>query len=235
MKIAGLNKTTLLDFPGRVAATIFTYGCNFVCPFCYNRDLVLEDSANPEFLTEKEVLDFLIKRKKVLTGVCISGGEPTIQPGLPDFIHKIKEIGYFTKLDTNGYKPDLIKHLLDEKLLDYIAMDVKGTGAKYPVKCGLKEMEIDKIDRSIAIIKQSGIEHEFRTTIVKELHTIDDLITIGKWLESNNWYLQPFEDNDNVIKRGYPSYSRTELSEIKNALFEQNCQVNVRAIDNYTT
>ena len=215
MKIAGLNKTTLLDYPNHVAAAIFTSGCNFRCPFCHNSDLIYGNIPDSELLNEDDILDFLTKRKNVLKGLCISGGEPTIQPDLPNFVRKVKELGYLVKLDTNGYQPEVLENLINENLLDYIAMDIKNTKDKYHTTCGISDkISLEKIEKSILLLKQSGLIHEFRTTVVKELHTIDDLIEIGEWLSGSDWYLQPFEDNDKVLKNGYTSYSETEINEI---------------------
>lgn len=180
MKIAGLNKTTLLDYPELVAATVFTAGCNFRCPFCHNRDLVMGEGL--AYIPEEEVLAFLEKRRKVLAGVCISGGEPTLQPDLGEFIRKVKRLGYRVKLDTNGYRPEVLRELLAEDLLDYVAMDLKNCKAKYAVTAGRPELELTKIITSVEMIKRSGIPHEFRTTVVKELHTESDLMEIGKWI-----------------------------------------------------
>ena len=183
MLILGLNKTTLLDYPGRVAATVFTGGCNFRCPFCHNGGLVLEPSAGDVF-SEEEILAFLMKRKKILKGVCITGGEPTMQADLPEFIRKLKEIGYQVKLDTNGYAPQVLERLLDEKLLDYVAMDIKNCREKYVMTVGMSGKEdsfqINRIEQSVELLKHSGIDYEFRTTVVKELHDKQDIFKILK-------------------------------------------------------
>ena len=181
MLIVGLNKTTLLDYPGRVAATVFTSGCNFRCPFCHNGHLVLKPSAL-EVYSEGEVFSFLLKRRNVLKGVCITGGEPTLQADLPDFIRRVKELGYSVKLDTNGYEPEVLETLLKEKLLDYVAMDIKNCKEKYAQTVGLEGFETGRIEKSVALLKASGIDYEFRTTVVREFHEREDLRKIGMWL-----------------------------------------------------
>ncbi len=227
MLIVGLNKTTLLDYPGRVAATVFTGGCNFRCPFCHNGHLVLKPSAL-EAYSEEEVFSFLHKRRNVLKGVCITGGEPTLQPDLPDFIRQVKSLGYCVKLDTNGYEPEALEKLLEEKLLDYVAMDIKNCRGKYPGTVGLEKLAIEKIDKSIMLLRESGIDYEFRTTVVKEFHTKEDLIEIGNWLsDCPKWFLQQYRDNENVIGTiaangentlDLHAYNKEELKEIAEEL-----------------
>ena len=169
MLIKGLNKTTLLDYPGRVAATIFTGGCNFRCPFCHNGDLVLKPSIQDAY-SEEEVLSFLQKRKNVLKGVCITGGEPTLQADLPVFMEKVKKIGYDIKLDTNGYQPQVLAELIGDGLVDYVAMDIKNSKEKYPETAGLNDLQIEKIEESVELLAGATIPYEFRTTVVDELH-----------------------------------------------------------------
>lgn len=233
MLIVGLNKTTLLDYPGRVAATVFTGGCNFRCPFCHNGDLVLKPSALDVY-SEEEVFSFLKKRKNVLKGVCITGGEPTLQADLPDFIRKIKELGYAVKLDTNGYEPDMLKRLLEEGLLDYVAMDIKNCREKYTQTVGLSVFFPEKIERSVLLLKQSQIDYEFRTTVVKELHTKEDLLKIGEWLSGcPRFFLQQYQENEHVIQTilsdreeesgrgtGLHAYEKEEIKEIVKRLNE---------------
>ncbi|MCL2051186.1 MAG: anaerobic ribonucleoside-triphosphate reductase activating protein [Lachnospiraceae bacterium] len=234
MKIAGLTKTTLLDYPGHVAATVFTAGCNFLCPFCHNRDLIAGDFCDEKLLNEADIIDFLEKRKNVLSGLCISGGEPTLQPDLEDFIRMVKKLGYLVKLDTNGYRPEVIASLIKEGLLDYIAMDLKNSKEKYALACGFKakpldNLSLEKIEKSVLIIKESGLVHEFRTTVVKELHTEDDLVKIGDWLKGSSWFLQPFKDDENVIAGGFSSYSFSEITAICDSLNKKGNAVKVRA------
>lgn len=201
MQIVGLNKTTLLDYPGRVAATVFTGGCNFRCPFCHNGDLVLKASALDAY-SEEEVFSFLEKRKKVLSGVCITGGEPTLQPDLAVFIQKVKELGYAVKLDTNGYKPEVLEELLQEELLDYVAMDIKNCKKKYAQTAGVAALELGKIEKSMELLTAYGLPHEYRTTVVKEFHKKEDLEAIGRWINGRaDWYLQPYRDSGEILAK----------------------------------
>lgn len=206
MLINGLNKTTLLDYPGRVAATIFTGGCNFRCPFCHNAGLVLYPYQQ-EVISEEEILLFLSKRKNILKGLCISGGEPTLQRDLPDFINKVKEMGYLVKLDTNGSNPVLLLNLIKKGLLDYVAMDIKNCVEKYQLTTGIdktfnkeKAFQIDQIKESVQILKTAQIDYEFRTTVVKEFHAREDLLKIADWIKGcPRYFLQQYEENDNII------------------------------------
>lgn len=200
MQIYGFNKTTLLDYPGYVAATVFTGGCNFRCPFCHNAGLVL-DPTGQELISEEEVFAYLRKRQGILDGVCITGGEPTLQSDLREFILKIKELGYPVKLDTNGYRPQVLWSLLSEKLLDYVAMDIKASRENYAIASGLKNLDISRIEESVGILKSCKIAYEFRTTVVKGIHRIEEFDAIGRWLEGcKAYYLQAFRENENIIE-----------------------------------
>ena len=210
MKICGLQKTTLLDFPGHVAATIFTGGCNFRCPFCHNSDLLGQD-AEAAF-SEEEVLKFLTKRRGILEGVAITGGEPTLQPDLRSFILKVRELGYKIKLDTNGSRPDVLRALCEEGLIDYVAMDIKTCKERYPAVSGIPSLQIEGIIESVDFLKQSSIPYEFRTTVVRELHSAEDFTRIGSWIQgASRYYLQNFTDSDNVLVPGFSSYPKQEL------------------------
>lgn len=220
--ILGLNKTTLLDYPGCVAATIFTGGCNFRCPFCQNAGLVLEPSAG-EAVSEEEVLVFLKKRKNILKGICITGGEPTLQADLPDFLGRIKETGYRIKLDTNGYKPEILKKLMKDKLLDYVAMDIKNCPRKYAQTAGADGtdtgFDLEKIRESVDLLMGGEIEYEFRTTVVKELHTVEDMVQIGEWIKGcRAYFLQKFQDNGNNICEGYHEPEEETMREMHHIL-----------------
>jgi pyruvate formate lyase activating enzyme len=191
MKIGGLQKTSLQDYPEEVSSIIWTIGCNFSCPFCYNKNLV---DGNIDEIPEDEILSFLEKRKKLIDGLVISGGEPFLQKDLKDFCKKVKKLGYKIKIDTNGTFPDKLKELIDEKLVDYIAMDVKAPKKKYDKLADVKT-DIKKIEKSIDIIKNSGLEYEFKTTFAPELLTKEDIKDIAKWLNgSKRFYLQQFEN-----------------------------------------
>lgn len=201
MRIHGLNKTTLLDYPEHVAATVFCGGCNFCCPFCYNSSLVLDPGSQPR-LEEKEVLDFLKKRRGILSGVCITGGEPALQPDLAEFAGRVKDLGYLVKLDTNGYKPEVLEVLVERKLLDYIAMDIKAGPSKYGQASGVLGLDWKKIQSSIDFIMGCGVQYEFRTTVVKGIHTKEDFAEIGRLLAgAAAYYLQAFQDQESVMQR----------------------------------
>lgn len=231
MKICGFNKTTLLDYPGHVAATIFLGGCNFRCPFCQNKELVLNPEQAEE-IQEEVILHTLEKRKGVLTGVCITGGEPTLCHELLPFCKKIKEKGMKVKLDTNGYRPEVIKQLVEEKLIDYIAMDVKSSYGEYGKVTGVAQIDIKKIKKSIDFIMGCGVEYEFRTTVVRELHSKDDFIKIRDFLAgSRRYFLQAYRDDENVINRGYHAYSKEEMEEFAQLLREKIQQVEIRGIE----
>jgi pyruvate formate lyase activating enzyme len=217
MKLCGLQKTTLLDYPGHVAATIFLGGCNFRCPFCHNSSLIGND-ARSEF-SEEEILNFLIKRKGILEGVCITGGEPTISGELESLIRKIRDLGYLIKLDTNGYCPDVLKKLITDELLDYVAMDIKSGREHYKKAAGTDGLKIRNIEESAAFLMENRISYEFRTTVVKGIHDVGDFVDIGKWLEGDSQYfLQNYVDSDQVLCPGYASFSDGELHGFLNIL-----------------
>ena len=197
---------TLIDYPGHIAATVFTVGCNFRCPFCHNPELVLGAKYSASNILEKEFFELLENRKDKLEGVCITGGEPTIQPDLIEFIRKIKDLGYKVKLDTNGTRPDVLRQLFSEKpassagkLLDFVAMDIKNILDKYGATTNSKA-DTERIRLSVDLIRNSGIDYEFRTTAVPSLHEIEDFVKIGKWLEGSKKYvLQAFEDKGKIL------------------------------------
>ena len=214
MQILGLNKTTLLDYPEHVAATVFTGGCNFRCPFCHNMDLVLGE-VEPALSTE-DFFAFLEKRKGILDGVCITGGEPTLQKDLPDFIRGIRDKGYLVKLDTNGYRPKVLEELLRENLLDYVAMDIKSSVENYPRVTGMADLDVTGIQESVSLLKSAGIPYEFRTTVVKGLHRIDEFDGIGRWLQgAEAYFLQAFRESEKVPDKSLSSFSEAEMREMK--------------------
>lgn len=229
MIIDGFQKLTLVDYPKRVAALIFTRGCNFRCSFCQNSPL-LECSNDKGLFETSEVIKYLEKRKGILDGIVITGGEPLMQSGIKDFIKEVKSLGYLVKLDTNGSFPERLKDLIDEKLIDYVAMDIKNTKKKYENVTKVK-INIDNIIKSINIIRESNIEHEFRTTIVKEFHDYKDLEKICEYLgKEEKYYLQNFEDSDNVIDRSLHGFTKEELLEIKTKLNKKYPNVFVRGL-----
>lgn len=211
MQICGLNKTTLLDYPGRVAATIFLGGCNFRCPFCHNASLVMEPDSQPQ-LSLEEVLSFLKKRAGLLDGVCVTGGEPTLAPDLPDFLRKVKELGLLVKLDTNGYRPDVTKALINEGLVNHIAMDIKSSLSGYSLATGRPDLPVEPIMESISLLMNGTIEYEFRTTVVGGLHTEKDFREIGQMLKGcRAYFLQPFVDSGDILVKGFTAPSRDML------------------------
>lgn len=230
MKICGLNKTTLLDYPGCVAATVFVGGCNFRCPFCHNGDLVLHSAKMKEY-SEEEILTFLNKRKNVLEGVCVTGGEPTLYSDLPEFIAKIKSMGYKVKLDTNGSNPKMLKQLAEGNLLDYVAMDIKAPISGYHKVCGV-QVNTESVQQSVAFLKQGVIPYEFRTTVVKELHTKQDIMEIGQWiLGAENYYLQSYRETDENICKGFSAMEKEELFELEMELKKSIKNVKVRGVE----
>ena len=230
MKICGLQKTTLLDFPGHVAATIFTGGCNFRCPFCHNSDLLGNDAEAA--YTEDEVLKFLAKRRRILEGAAITGGEPTLQPDLRDFILRVRELGYKIKLDTNGSRPDVLRSLCEDGLIDYVAMDIKTCKERYPDVAGIPSLRLEGIIESVEFLKQGTIPYEFRTTVVKELHSAEDFTRIGQWLSGcSRYYLQNFVDSEQVLVSGFSACSKEELLEYQALVRPYVTHVELRGVD----
>ena len=210
MIIKGLQKTTLLDFPGKVACTVFTAGCNFRCPFCHNASLVISPNTS-EVLSEEEIFAFLKKRRGILDGVCITGGEPLLQRDIEEFIQKIRDLGLAVKLDTNGAYPERLKSIIDRALVDYVAMDIKNSKEKYALTAGA-DVDIEKISESVEILMSSDVDYEFRTTIVRELHSPDDINAIGKWIRgAKKYFLQSFTDSGELIGDGYSAHSPQDM------------------------
>lgn len=216
MIIKGFAKLTLLDYPGKVACTVFTGGCNFRCPFCHNASLAVR-SGEVEAIPEDEVLDLLRKRKGILDGVCITGGEPLLfGDDLRDFIIKVKELGYDVKLDTNGSFPDRLASLLEADLIDKVAMDIKSSPVGYGLAAGIDGFDMTPIYKSIELLRNSGVDYEFRTTVVKELHSASDFEEIGKMIEgAKAYFLQSFVDSGDLIGEGLSAPSGEEMEEYK--------------------
>ena len=220
MILKGLQKLTLLDYPGEIAATVFTGGCNFRCPFCHNASLVLPEKFGATLPTE-EFFAFLESRKGKLRAVCVSGGEPTMQGDLREFISRIKEMGFLVKLDTNGTRPDVLYGLIEDGLLDYVAMDIKNSKERYGETVGVSDFDISPIEESIDILRKGKVPFEFRTTVVRELHCIDDITSIGEWLRGDEkFFLQTFEDSGDLIGTGYSAYSEEEMKQFVKILKE---------------
>ena len=211
MKIKGLQKLTLLDYPGRLAATVFLGGCNMRCPFCHNASLVVRPD-NTE-ITEDELFTFLESRRGKLSGVCVTGGEPTLNRELPSFISKIRALGYSVKLDTNGTHPEMLESLIRDGLVDYVAMDIKTSIENYGRVSGIPDLDTSKIERSIDLLLSGTVPYEFRTTVVRELHTASDFEAIGRRIEGAlAYFLQSFKDSGDLIEDGFSSYSEAEIS-----------------------
>ncbi len=230
MKISGWQKITLLDYPGKVASTIFTCGCDFRCPFCHNPDLVTRTAQAPT-IAETEIFEFLQKRRGKLDGVCVTGGEPLLQADITNFIKKIKELGFLVKLDTNGSFPEKLKELVNTGLVDYVAIDIKNCKEKYAQTVGLCKVEIKKIEESVNFLMQGKLPYEFRTTVVREFHTLDDLKKITHWIgEARAYFLQSFVDSGDLVQNGLHGYTEEEMREFCSALKDRCKKIEVRGI-----
>lgn len=230
MIISGLHKMTLLDYPEKIAATVFTGGCNFRCPFCHNASFVL-NADKTQNISEKEFFDFLTKRKGLLDGVCVSGGEPLLQKDISKFITKIKSLGFLVKLDTNGSFPFKLKGLVSNGLVDYVAMDIKNSPAGYAKTAGTTEEVLSKINESVDFLLADHIEYEFRTTVVKSFHTKEDFIAIGKWLQgAKRYFLQHFVDSGDLIQSGLCSVEKAELTAFADVVREYIPNAQIRGI-----
>ena len=234
--IAGLQKMTLLDYPGKVACTVFLQGCNFRCPFCHNSGLL--DMTGEEFMTPEDLIGFLRKRKGLLDGVCITGGEPTLQPGLVELARQIKEGGFLLKLDTNGSRPKVLKQLIDEGLVDYVAMDIKNSPDRYGETVGVPKISLDGIEQSIQLLLQGKVAYEFRTTVMDELHDEEEMQAIGAWLQQlgggtkpERFFLQPYADRDSVLAPGMHTPSKEKLLKMAQILTPYAKKVEIRALD----
>ena len=234
MLITGLQTLTLLDFPGKVACTVFLGGCNFRCPWCHNSEFLENPRA---VMTEQELLRFLESRRGLLEGVCVSGGEPTLQPGLPALLRNIKALGYAVKLDTNGSRPEVLAELLEEKLVDYVAMDVKNSMPRYAPTAGLVRLELQAIRESLTLLLDGDTDYELRTTVVKPFHDVKSMEAVALTLEllsenkAKRFFLQPFVDRETVLFGGFSAPDAAELAAMKAAL-EPACEsVEIRGID----
>lgn len=224
--IAGLQKLTLLDFPGRVACTVFLGGCNLRCPFCHNASLVIPHGEAPH-MDEEAFFSFLSKRRGILDGVCVTGGEPLLYPDLPDFLARIRELGFLVKLDTNGTLPHRLAPILEARGVDYVAMDVKNALPRYSAAVGV-DVDVEKIAQSMALIKQSGIAHEFRTTVVKGIHTETDIVEMAQTVGDSPYFLQGFIDSGDLIDgAALSAFSKEEMAALLAAAlpFAPLCQL----------
>ena len=230
MRIDGLQKMTLLDFPGKVACTVFTGGCNFRCPFCHNALLVTKLPEKPDY-TEDEILSFLEKRVGLIDGVAITGGEPLLNPDIADFIRKIRDMGYAVKLDTNGSFPERLKAIVGEGLVDYVAMDIKNRREKYAETIGLKNFDLSKIEESIEFLKSGAVDYEFRTTVVKQFHTVEDIRAAAEWISgAKRYFLQNFVDSGELICEEVCGVDRETMLKMKSAAADFVPQTEIRGI-----
>lgn len=236
MMIAGLQKMTLLDYPGKVACTIFTQGCNFRCPFCHNSDLLGQEG--PEPIPEETLMAFLRKRVGLLDAVCITGGEPTLQKDLARFLGEIKALGYLVKLDTNGGKPEVLKALVEAGLVDYVAMDIKNSPDRYGETVGVPKIHLAPIEQSMQYLLEGHVDFEFRTTVADELHGEEEFTAIGKWLQTlspekkcEKFFIQPYVDRESVLSSGLHSPTGEKLHKMADAIKPFVEAVSIRALD----
>ena len=228
--IHGFQKMTMLDFPGRVACTAFTAGCNFRCPFCHNASLVTDINAAEKYPME-EIFDYLNKRKGILDGICITGGEPLLYDGIVDFIKKVRELGLLVKLDTNGSFPDKLEYLINNGLVDYVAMDIKNSKEKYAQTIGLESYDISGVEKSVALLLKGNVDYEFRTTVVAEYHTPQDIVAIGEWIKgAKRYFLQNFVDSGNLIGSNMHPVSKEIMKELQNSAEKFVEKVELRGI-----
>ena len=220
MFLAGMQKLSLLDYPGLVACTMFTAGCNFRCPWCHNAGLVLPDQFPEKLMDAEEALRFLEKRQGVLDGVAITGGEPLLHQEVPDFIRRIKDLGYRVKLDTNGSFPERLRRLAEEKLVDYVAMDIKNSPTHYAETAGVQNLSLEAVTESKDYLLTEPVDYEFRTTVVRGLHTEERLLEAADWIRgAKAWYLQQFRDSGGLIAPGgLGAFSEQEMQQLLKAV-----------------
>lgn len=231
MQFYGFQKMTLLDYPGRVACTLFTGGCNMRCPFCHNALLVTELDESSERYEEAEVLAYLTRRQGLLDGVCVTGGEPTLQPGLESFLREVKRLGYAVKLDTNGTRPAVLASLVEAGLVDYVAMDVKNSPDRYAATAGVSEEEVAGVFESMDYLLGGGVDYEFRTTVVRELHTPEDIAAITRRIKgARRYYLQCFKDSGDLICNGWSAHTPATMEEMRRIAAEQGIPTELRGV-----
>ncbi len=230
MRIRGLQKLTLLDFPGKMGCTVFLGGCNFRCPFCQNSELILPNGDEYE-IAQEDFFSFLKKRQGMLDGVCITGGEPLVNSGVDEFARRIKDMGYLVKLDTNGTFPDKLRSLIDAGLVDYVAMDIKNSPEKYAETVGLEKIDMEPIYESVRLLMGGKTDFEFRTTVVRELHGAEDFEKIGEWLRGDEkYFLQNFTDSEFVLQKGLGAHSRETLRSFADIVRKSVPRVEIRGI-----
>lgn len=213
MNIGGMQKLTLLDFPGKIACTLFTVGCNLRCPFCHNASLVTHPQ-DAGYITDDELYSFLKKRAGILDGVCVTGGEPTLQKDLPEFLSSLKELGYTVKLDTNGTSPKILRSVIEDGLVDYVAVDIKNSPEKYALTLGGVD-HLDKVKETVSLLLTGVVDYEFRTTVVSGFHEVSDLESIGRWISgAKRYFIQNFVDSGDLIDKetlGLPVHTMKEM------------------------
>ena len=218
MKLAGLQKLTLLDFPGHVACTVFTAGCNLRCPFCHNSELVLPE-RRPELMDEEDFFSFLKKRQGILEGVCVTGGEPLLQKDIAAFLRRIKDLGFAVKLDTNGCFPTVLRALVEEGVVDFVAMDIKNSPERYGQTAGVPEFDLTPVRESVAYLLSGAVDHEFRTTVAAQLHDRQSFEDIARWIAGAKRYaLQDFKDSGDVLTDGLSACSPGQMQEFLSIL-----------------
>ena len=228
MNIAGIQKLSLLDYPGKVACTVFLSGCNLRCPYCHNAELISGKYA-VENILQSDLMKFLDSRVGKIDGVCISGGEPTLSSDLPELMKSVRKKGFSVKLDTNGTNPEMLKKLIDEKLIDYVAMDIKNSRIHYNETCGAEVLP--PVKKSVYLLMNGNIDYEFRTTVCKTLHTLNDMKDIGLWLKgAKRYFLQQFVDSDNVPCKGLKPFSPEEMTQLENAVLPYIPNTRIRGL-----
>lgn len=229
MKIGGFQKMTVLDYPGKVACTVFLAGCNFRCPFCHNALLVTKQSEDE--ISAEDIISYLKKRQGLLDGVCVTGGEPLLNEDIELLLRPIKKLGYSIKIDTNGSRPDMLKNLVKKGLVDYIAMDIKGSEESYTSISGVKVLDFTKIRDSIQYIMSCGIDYEFRTTVVKELHTVDNIASAAKMIQgAKRYYLQGFKESGELIRDGFSAHNKDTMEKMQIQAMQYVPQTEIRGL-----
>lgn len=231
MVIHGLQKLTLLDYPGHTACTVFTAHCPWRCPFCHNASLVLDPQSQPT-VSETDFFSFLVRRKGLLDGVAVTGGEPTLQRDLPEFLRKVKALGFAVKLDTNGTNPAMLRAILDEGLADYVAMDIKAGRDNYSAVTGTLRPDMMAVEESARLLMNGGVDFEFRTTVVRGLHSSEDFADIAAWLSgSEKYFLQAFKDSGDILSGGCSAFRREDMEAFRQLLLPAIPNTAIRGMD----